>query len=316
MRNKTYKWLTILGILLAIITSASYIFPSSKKINITTKSVEEGAVLTSFSTTPIEKSTKGVKNSYSLKENRFSGSYYLKNDSSKTRKFSVIGLLGYKQVPISFNEKFSETHHFSIKEQKQIKRRFEIKDIQPGKHDFTIIAFCDLNNKSTKKDYRYFTDLLFHFPWRVNLVFKKEKFQTPRLTTYPQINNKTKYDFVKLSKSSKLRDQEWIVEKTSKDQNLNFYIQVANNSAKERIFAILLFLDSKQIPVGKKSKTVYVKISAKSAISIPIKIKTPDKKGAYNIFALRAFYPITKQESKDAWDGSIISSLRTALRVY
>ena len=247
----------------------------------------------------------------------FKGTYGIGSHFSKESSYHVIALLDYKQIPVFLDGSSNLIQKLTLAPNQKKLSKIETPPIKKGFHDFIMITFKSLDNHDVSDKYRF--GETFFMDVRSNFITDNSKkreypYSDFSRTAYRKdvvdgiLVNQSKDKLVNLYKS-----------KVKAGRRANFYIHLSNKTKHNKNYALVGFLDAKQIDI-QDQKAIFTTIESKTRMVIPLNLKIDKKlKGStHELTVIAIDSPGTKMDDKTTqalpgYDEVILESNRVAL---
>ncbi|MDQ1252240.1 MAG: hypothetical protein QG646_1358 [Euryarchaeota archaeon] len=266
----------------------------------------------------------GMNITQHLKVNEnFEGYLNIANEIKKGNQYLLFALLDYKQIPFYINGSKNETHLVSLGPMEGHFYPFKIDGLSPGSHDLLIGVFLNPYNHSLNSRYRYDTDFSMMGSKRLNVIVGNGSTSMPEFKKPKTFYQSSNFLEGLLVNKEPFSAKSWLVEDVKKNETLEYYINIGNSSRKnQRTFAIVQFLDYKQIPIMQNtSDYVYFgRINKSEEGAIPASLIVPDKNGVHELIVVWVSDPYENLEISPGklntnLEGRVEPSIRIGLNV-
>ncbi|WP_297555965.1 hypothetical protein [Thermococcus sp.] len=196
----------------------------------------------------------------------FSGYVFLAN--AKKNDYLVFVLLDYKEIPFYLDGKLNLTHYVTLGNMEYRFFRFKIPNVSDGWHDVFVGVFPSPYSTEEQDSH-----ILYGF--RLQLIagepiLRLPFFERPLLCT----KNNTELDAYLLLTKKACGNTIWYKVSVNQSSTLKYFAVIGNTEDNLQTFALVQFLDYKQIPIG--NRTVYFGYLHKNEIvSVPITLRLP-----------------------------------------
>ncbi len=222
---------------------------------------------------------------------RFEGKITIANQDQILDHHLVTLLLDYKQSEMIIDGESKLTSKLSVDSYSDNSISFKTKTISKGFHDLTLLDFVKPDNLKLNSEERVVNNPIIK-SIRSNLFVDSSTAPTLdySIKATGQIL-KEKAPIILLSKkinySIKSKESLWIKEKIKRGGQVNYFIHLYNGfpSANTKTFAVIPFLDFKQIPIYKDETEPkkFAKLKYKDKASIPASFTAPQEEGLYDL---------------------------------
>jgi len=268
--------------------------------------------------------TMPINHTEYLQNNEFNGHIKMINGyKTQNNQYLMLALLDYKIVPVYYNGIISAKHLFNLSPMESIIYPYKMANISAGYHDMMILNFKNPDNHSTN-----ISDRLNTYSQMGNVRFNAivENNNTKPLLNY---NNSIKNILIEDNNTSNSFDgllinkepfssNVWLCENVTKNEILNYYINIGNYNSDNKTYAIIQLLDYDQIPITSNDPEYiyYGQIQNNESASIPANLKVPDKKGVYELIVIFVANPYEQLEVNPGVQNSGINTLvESSLRI-
>lgn len=259
-----------------------------------------------------------------LEENEsFEGYIRITNAIGKENQYLLLALIDYRTVPFYLQGNRNLTHLIGLKPMEDGFYPFKIENLSPGTHDLLLIVFVNPYEHSLDQYFRMSTDFSLMGEKRLNLIVGNGSIPMPKFRNFDKFCEPS-YPLTGLLVNDKpCSPQAWFSENVSKKEKLGYFINVGNSEKRnQRTFAVIQFLDYKQIPIRyNSSESVYFGyLNKKEKASIPASLITPDRTGVHELIVVWILDPYEKLEiypgiRNRKLEGRVEPSIRIGLNV-
>jgi len=251
---------------------------------------------TSFDSSTLLYPTQRVNNTI------FSGYLKLMNSYNISNKYLVMAFLNYQLIPFMFNKSINTTQIVTINQNKAYMSYFNVNQISYGYSDLLILALKDPYDyfKTVSLDTCTFK-IWYQDPFinyqRFNIIYGSTN--KPIINYSQTQTNSSSYNINGLFITKEpFSNISWVYGNYTKNECINYYINIKNNNEKNITFAIIQLLNYEQITTGNNSNNViYGYLEKGEACSIPASIVVPDSKGIQDLIVLMITDPYGNLES-------------------
>ncbi len=247
----------------------------------------------------------------------FSGWLRITNAMYEINQYMVFALLDYKQQTFLFNNQTAKLHLVNLSKFEDNFYYFQIDNISKGFHDFTIIVVLNPYEHSLNKEYRYSTDMAKMGDKRLNLFVGGVN------------NTQIKYAFDSmpcppsyvlnglLVNKEACSPNAWYSEEIKGKDEINYFINVGNDEEKMRSFALMAFLDYKQIPLklNDKEPTTFGKLKQGEKRAYPSNLALPKEEGVHELMVIWVLDPYVNLETSPGVRARIDARVEPSMRI-
>lgn len=259
-----------------------------------------------------------------LKENEsFEGYLRITNAMNKGNQYLLFALVDYRAVPFYINGTQNQTHLINLNPMEDSFYFFKIDNLSTGYHDLLLGTFLNPYVHSLDENYRVSTDFAFMGSKRLNIIIGNGS------TPFPEFRNsgifcESSYALEGLLVNKKTcSSNAWLTENIKKDEKLEYFVNIGNNERRnQRTFAVIQFLDYKQIPIKHNTSEYayfgYLNKGKKG--SIPASLITPNNTGVSELIVVWVSDPYENLEISPGirnlnLEGRVEPSIRVGLNV-
>jgi hypothetical protein len=237
-------------------------------------------------------------------------------------QYLLFMLVDYRTVPFYVEGNKGLTHLLALKPMEDNFYSFKLDNLSKGYHDVILGVFLNPYEHSLGTNYRMSTDFALMGRIRLNVIVSNSYYPLPEFNT-PRISCEKNYALEGLLVTTdSCSHMGWFSENVSKEQKLNYFINLGNNNDDQRTFALIQFLDYQQIPLHDNSSdyVYYGYLSNGGKASIPASLIAPNATGVHELIAVWVSDPYNNLEISpgvinDRIEGRIEPSIRVGLSV-
>lgn len=186
-----------------------------------------------------------------LKENEsFEGYIKITNAINEENQYLLFALVDYRITPFYINGIKNQTHLINLSPMQDNLYPFKIDNLSFGYHDLLLGVFLNPYEHSLKRKYRMSTDFALMGSKRLNIIVGNGSIQRPEFKNLG-ITCESSYVLEGLLVNMKpCSTDAWLTENVTKMEKLEYFINIGNTERRnQRTFAVIQFLDYKQIPI-------------------------------------------------------------------
>lgn len=246
---------------------------------------------------------KKLASSFSFSaETEFEGTISVVNEDSVNDHHLITLLLDYKQSVMTIENKAKIAHTFTVDSYFEKSISFKTKKLSKGFHDLTILVFSKPDNLPLNTNARLVNNPPLNY-MRSNLFVDSTKIPPIKHTikaTGPAKDKDVPELILSKNRNLSLKSAEgtWVNETVKPGEQLNYFIhlQHSSNTTAEKTFAVIPFLDYKQISINKNEKKPqkFAKLKYNEKTLIPASLVAPQKKGVHELQVVAITSPYKK----------------------
>ncbi|MGE1109201.1 hypothetical protein ACQJ2X_24825 [Bacillus wiedmannii] len=233
---------------------------------------------------------------FNIEENQSFKKFISLGNLIKTeRVYKMLLLVDYKQSEFKVDDReLAKDFTFKVGAGESIEIPIEIPPLPKGLHDITFVIAKFPDKKTLDEEFRKQTD-------SSNLLFV-------RLSTVvggdETVNNQVKFNSYGEKKTEDMLDgvyiakennyKRWLTQDVTKDNDLNFYTKVGNNSNTRKQYALIQFFDWEQMKFIDNKDVLFYDLEPNTVYSIKSKIPIKKDKGVYDLTSILIHNPFQK----------------------
>lgn len=219
----------------------------------------------------------------------FKGKAIITNISNVSEEYGLIILKNYEQVQFKVNGQKRSFYSVNIKKNESRTFEFEMDLFGKGFYDVDFLVVAKPYDLSTDLPTREISPNLI-FPYRANFIVDSS---SPPAVDYEQTTNIKNIfnDNIILSRTriKSVNDNIWYKDKS--DGNLDYNLYLSNYFEKPLNFAVVAFLNYRQIKIN-DNLTYYGSLASQKAVNLAAKLRLKEKKN--ELFAIFIPKPYTR----------------------
>ena len=266
--------------------------------------------------------TDGMQRSQYLNPgSNFSGWLSIANAMYDSNQYMVFALLDYKQQRFFFNNQTDKLHLVNLSKFEEKFYYFQINNISEGFHDIAIILVLTSYEHSLNKDYRYSTDMGRMGDRRLNLFVGDVNDTNDTRIRYTECDVSCQSSYVLnglLVNKEPCSPKAWFFDDVVAGDELDYFVNVGNDDETLRTFALMVFLDYKQIPLNLNSDeklTIFGKLRQGEKISYHANLTLPDEEGVHELMIVWILDPYEKMETSPGVRAKINTRVEPSIRI-
>lgn len=259
----------------------------------------------------------------------FAGRVSLSNQQSPTN-YLLTCLLDYRQESCIWDGTPELLYTAELDENEERIIPFTTPTLSTGFHDFAVLAISNAGAEDLGERYRISTDLSYLYASRAVLLSGDEPWQPPALDEVflgGERNSSASLEGVIVNQEEyPVELRAWTVYEAIPGETIDYYIHVGNGTDDNppNTFAILAFLDYRQIPIdGENQWVAFAEMPPGSATTLPAQMIAPEEPGIHELMIVFAYNPYTMLEEPPFGEDRhltrtphyVFSSIRTAIVV-
>lgn len=187
----------------------------------------------------------------------------------------------FNQTPFSINGKTMLTYEFNLKSNETIDIPVKIHNLQQGFHEIDFFIFKSPHITMDKEDINMANSLQQVYAIRCNVIINSQEVIRPQITTKQYVyyfNQNNIFEGI-LNNKNIIDKKVWLFERVHKNK-IEYFLHLGNVSNKSNTYAVISFLDWKQVPVTDNINVLYLNLNKNEekvydcSISIPKSEKT------------------------------------------
>lgn len=233
-------------------------------------------------------------------------------------QYLLFMLVDYGTVPFYVEGHSGLTHLLTLKPMEKNFYHFRLENLSKGYHDVIIGAFLNPYEHSLDTEYRMSTDFALMGRIRFNVIVGNSYYPLPELNN-PEIFCNRSYVLEGLIVTKEpCSPTGWFSENVTKGQKLEYFINIGNNENEQRSFAVIQFLDYKQIPIQYNSQdyVYYGYLLNGDKASIPASLIVPNETGIHELIVVWVSDPYQNVEiSRGVMNARIENRVEPSIRI-
>ncbi len=267
---------------------------------------------------------------YSVPSGRpFESIYHVLHQIPKGDDYLIFCLLDYKQVPFILDGQENIIHRVHLKAMEERFFSFRIPALTEGLHDLALVLIIKPDEHSLSEKFRFSTDFALFHDARIVLLVGKSRL--PPSIDYdiqgqhiPIEKRKVQFHGLLVNQHDGPQDLfAWLSEDVNPNQVLTYIVHIGNDTDDPKVFALMAFLDFKQVPLSMKDEhwVKYGKLDTGERATVPGSLLVPSESGVHEfmiVWALSPYQPLERPMEGNAReithiDTRIEPSIRIAL---
>ena len=265
--------------------------------------------------------TDGMQRSQYLNPgSNFSGWLRITNAMYDSNQYMVFALVDYKQQRFFFNNQTDKLHLVNLSKFEDNLYYFQINNISEGFHDVAIILVLTPYEHSLNEDYRFSTDMGRMGDRRLNLFVGDVNDTNDTRIGYVECDVSCQSSYVLnglLVNKEPCSPKAWLSDDVVAGDELDYFVNVGNDDEPLRTFALMAFLDYKQIPFNLNSDelTIFGKLRHGEKISYHANLTLPDEEGVHELMIVWILDPYEKMETSPGVRAKINTRVEPSIRI-